>query len=858
MYISFKASTMKHLFKMLLLSFVFPLGIAAQVQIDKDCGAIPTPDEIEFMESFPMASAEFDANDTVYIPVKYHIIRRSNGSGGLNPATVHSLTDELNTFYGPAKLKFYQCDDVNFIDNDEYFNFNQNQENEVCRDRDVYGVINAYFFNSVRASGGGSLCGYAYFPGSPRDRVVMSNACATNGSTFVHEVGHFFSLYHTHGKTNNGSTDELVDGSNCRTAGDNICDTEADPNLSGKVNNQCNYTGSDVDANGHAYKPDPKNIMSYSRKACRTVLTNGQLGRVRYSALVHRSYMQPCCSVPVVNDIEVEFAGCDTDSVGSAEVLGTQYAYGSFVYKWSTGQVDTNSIGGLPMGTYYLTVADDRGCAFIDTIEIVPTPIPEPDYNMIPAHCGEENGRLELTFYDEINLKNWSLFSTGDSLLKNVMYTSLAFGGLKPQVYFVEVVNPYGCARTDTVRIAQVEPPHFKGPEFIVRNCAVDSVFLPDSAFVMNEWITSLQLLDSTAQPMDSMRGVALKTGLYPVVIRDTSWNCIVYDTIEVVDEIKDLSAKMEVVVSNAHIVARDLAPAHVTNRSWFVNGQNLDSMEITRIYWPDTGKVELCMEVQNQCGTSRVCDSITISTFEVTATPIDTLICAGETTAIDIEILGDSMSYQQFWTTSEGASGQQLDSLEANEYFITIVDTFGTARHDTVVIRKSPPVVLDSMKIEEASLQDNSITLYLSGGALPFKYDWSTGDTSAVLSGVGPGIYSCTIIDSHHCRFDFGPFEIQSGTVSSQKWERDLVTLFPMPATDLLYIKMDAGIRDMLTGVEIYNLAGQKLTEIQSVETDKAITQLQIPVSGFSPGTYFLRLQSRIGQFMTLIFVKM
>src|SRR5690606_11574969 len=108
----------------------------------------------------------------------------------------------------------------------------------------------------------------------------------------------------------------------------------------------------------------------------------------------------------------------------------------------------------------------------------------------------------------------------------------------------------------DTVRIAQVEPPHFKGPEFIVRNCAVDSVFLPDSAFVMNEWITSLQLLDSTAQPMDSMRGVALKTGLYPVVIRDTSWNCIVYDTIEVVDEIKDLSAKMEVVVSNAHIVA--------------------------------------------------------------------------------------------------------------------------------------------------------------------------------------------------------------------------------------------------------------------------------------------------------------
>lgn len=842
---------------MLLFSFIFPLTMAAQIQIDKECGAIPTPDEIEFMESFPMASAVFDANDTVYIPVKYHIIRRTNGTGGLNPVTVNALTEELNTFYGPAKLKFYQCDDINFIDDDEYFNFNQNQENEVCRDRDVYGVVNAYFFNSVRASGGGALCGYAYFPGSRRDRVVMSNACATNGSTFVHEVGHFFSLYHTHGKTNNGSTDELVDGSNCMTAGDNICDTPADPNLSGKVNNQCNYTGNGMDANGHAYKPDPKNLMSYSRKSCRTVLTDGQLERVRYSALVHRPYMQPCCGIQLENDIEVEFAGCDMDSMGRAEVLGTQYAYGSFVYKWSTGQVDTNAISGLPGGTYFLTVEDDRGCSFIDTIEIVPSPISEPDYEVIPAHCGEENGRLKLTFHDEANLQYWSLFSTGDSLLKNVMHTSLTFAGLKPQVYFVEVVNPYGCARTDTVQIAQVEPPQFKGPDFMVRNCAVDSVFMPDSAFVMNEWITSLQLLDSTVLPIDSMRGVSLKTGLYPVVITDTSWNCIVLDTMEVVDEIKDLMAKMDVVVSNAHIVARDLAPVHVTHRRWFVNGQNLDSTEVARIYWPDTGRVELCMEVQNQCGTSRVCDTVNINPFEVIATPIDTLICEGETTAIEIEILGDSMMYQHYWTSGKGASGQGLDSLEASEYFITILDTFGTERHDTVVIRKSPAVILDSVKIEEASMQDNSITLYLSGGALPFKYDWSNGDTTAVLSSVGPGLYNCTIIDSNHCRFDFGPFEIQSGTSSSQKWERKLVTLYPMPASEWLYIKMDASIIDMLTGVEIHNLAGQKMSEIPSVETDNAINQLQIPVSGFSPGTYFLRLQAKNGQIMTLIFVK-
>ena len=143
----------------------------------------------------------------------------------------------------------------------------------------VDNVINIYFANSVTSSSsGGGLCGYAYFPGGP-EVILMDNSCALNGSTLPHEVGHFFALSHTHGNNNGTLTEELVDGSNCSTTGDFLCDTPADPQLSSNnVNAFCTYLGNTTDANGDTFVPNPNNIMSYSRKACRTEFSTDQYG----------------------------------------------------------------------------------------------------------------------------------------------------------------------------------------------------------------------------------------------------------------------------------------------------------------------------------------------------------------------------------------------------------------------------------------------------------------------------------------------------------------------------------------------------------------------------------------------------
>lgn len=257
------------------------------------CGTEVTPESLEYFNriknDIERLEDEFiqqrllgrSSTALTAIPIKAHIIRPSSGIGGLSEADLNDAIAIMNGYYSNAGLEFFLCDGINYIDSDTYFDYETSEENAMTSVHNVANLINIYFANSVTStSSGNGLCGYAYFPGGP-ETILMANACATNGSTLSHEMGHFFALYHTHGTSNSTLTTELVDGTNCGNSGDFICDTPADPQLGyGNVDPSCNYTGTAVDANLDPFQPNPNNIMSYSRKECRTEFSAQQYARI--------------------------------------------------------------------------------------------------------------------------------------------------------------------------------------------------------------------------------------------------------------------------------------------------------------------------------------------------------------------------------------------------------------------------------------------------------------------------------------------------------------------------------------------------------------------------------------------------
>ena len=324
----------------------FVLSIALLVssngysQVEPVCGFVATPEAQErferllpqikkYEQEYYNKSLSRSSTAISSIPIKAHILRTSSGTGGLTVTQLNDAIANMNAYYANAYIEFFLCDGINYIDDSTYYDFETNEQSALTSGNNVNNVINIYFANTVTSSdSGGGLCGYAYFPGGP-EVILMDNGCAINGSTLPHEMGHFFALYHTHGPSNSALTTELVNGTNCDTNGDLICDTPADPQLSySNVTGACNYIGTDTDANGDTFVPDPQNIMSYSRKECRTLFSPQQYARIYATFQTSRNNLS-CPSFNVAFD-----ANYTRDCSNSLTVNFTDSSVGATSWQW--------------------------------------------------------------------------------------------------------------------------------------------------------------------------------------------------------------------------------------------------------------------------------------------------------------------------------------------------------------------------------------------------------------------------------------------------------------------------------------------------------------------------------------------
>ncbi len=236
----------------------------------------------------------------VVVPIVIHIVRRDDGTGGISLATVRSeIINFVNTRYASINVSFAECGAVNYINSTAYYTLSGDAEGDaMSAANNVANVLNIYFVNDPDGA-----CGWARFTTDlPSDYIVIANSCADNTSTLAHEIGHYFDLYHTH-ETAFGA--ECVNGSNCTTAGDLLCDTPADPTLTGNVTAApgCSYTGSAVDGcSSSAYNPSTHNIMSYSQKECRDIFTAQQNAKILFTIANGRNYLNySCCVAPAIS-----------------------------------------------------------------------------------------------------------------------------------------------------------------------------------------------------------------------------------------------------------------------------------------------------------------------------------------------------------------------------------------------------------------------------------------------------------------------------------------------------------------------------------------------------------------------------
>lgn len=264
------------------------------------CGTVVTPEEAvaylaKIRNGLPGEGALAGA-PPYYVPIAPHIVRQSDGTGGLSEARYNQANADATAHFAGAQMIFYTAPGgIDYIDDDNYYwNINTLAEIDNLRSTNIVpGAINIYF-TEVLDYESGALCGISAFTFSSVQSIAMRNSCTANDagtgnhSTYSHEIGHFFDLFHTHEPA---FGTEYVDGSNCTSAGDLLCDTPADPQLGSSTvdTNTCQYTGSAVDPQGDPYAPDATQLLSYSLKHCRDTISPEGLAKAQGVLINDRS-----------------------------------------------------------------------------------------------------------------------------------------------------------------------------------------------------------------------------------------------------------------------------------------------------------------------------------------------------------------------------------------------------------------------------------------------------------------------------------------------------------------------------------------------------------------------------------------
>ena len=240
------------------------------------CG---TPSPRIIREPILQRNSLVTAQESVCINVFFHIVRDNNGAGGINPNQLQNIMNKLSDYYTPFNIHFVNLG-YDYINNSNYQQIDSNTEASTLSGVNNFSnMINYYIVDSLWNVGGGYVTGTAVSIPSNRLVIRKDNVLSTTSS---HEVGHCLNLLHTH-ETAYGT--EAINGSNCSTAGDQVCDTPAD-----------NMTGATS-----GYNPDQTNLMSYY--SVRNHFTPGQNLRMK-TAMTNSTLLSKLintsCSAPAL------------------------------------------------------------------------------------------------------------------------------------------------------------------------------------------------------------------------------------------------------------------------------------------------------------------------------------------------------------------------------------------------------------------------------------------------------------------------------------------------------------------------------------------------------------------------------
>jgi hypothetical protein len=255
-------------------------------QMTGQCGTMITTDQINLENTFTIT----DSNTKESLPqvkrtlsITVFVVKESKAPYFDASSVLPGAIDKLNEFFSPIALHFKICA-TNYINNYQFDSIcaGSIKCDDILVQNAEPNTINLYLVTELYDHNKNKIKAFTYMPGDNGKHCIFIDKAYISGTTttLAHQMGHFFNLYHTHESEAFGA--ELVNETNCATAGDRCCDTNADPDVENYLKNGV-YIGTVKDINKELYSPSPKNIMSFGTEDIRCFFSRVQFLRMVYT-----------------------------------------------------------------------------------------------------------------------------------------------------------------------------------------------------------------------------------------------------------------------------------------------------------------------------------------------------------------------------------------------------------------------------------------------------------------------------------------------------------------------------------------------------------------------------------------------
>jgi len=413
-----------------------------------------------------------------------------------------------------------------------------------------------------------------------------------------------------------------------------------------------------------------------------------------------------------------------------------------FTILWSNNAT-TQTVTNLSAGTHTVTITDANNCSLVATV-IIEEPAPW----QIPITATDESCALN-DGSASVNPTN-GLAPYTYAWNTSPVNTTSSLTNLSGGIYIVTVTDAANCTLSDTAVVDTA--PTITITQQSISNVTCFGTMNGSATISATGGNSPYTYFWSNTNNTNSIANVS--GGTYYVTVSDIN-NCSAIDTIIITEPVNGLATAF----TNVNHVdcagnMNGSATVNVTggtapyNYTWNNNPSTTNS--IANI---NGGTYIVTVIDANNCS---ILDTIIITEpvgMTLTSTSNDVSCNGANDGSASVTVSGGTMPYSYLWSNTNNTNS--ISNLNGGTYYLTVTDGNNCTAIDTIIINEPNGMTISLQSQNNVSCvggNDGAATILVTGGTMPYSYNWSNTTNLDSISNVTAGIYSVTVTDASSC----------------------------------------------------------------------------------------------------------